>query len=775
MASWEDMRDHPYRCVAKIVPRSGIRYCSQGRAVLATDLDGLILGRPRQGLFYAETRVLSLYRYFVNGKAPKMVAASNVEQHSWLGYYISPPPGQSWKKDTGSGEMEQVSEQTIEMKVSRTVGLGVHEDVDFTNFSQVPVRFSFELELDADFADQSETFCRKQDGKLSRTWRILSPSRAELVFDYRNQHAYSHQGNQGIAKIQRGLIVRVEKADSKVSYKDRKITFSVALEPRSSWHTCIKLIPVFERREKPPVYQCREFFGTHNRLDRNRLLFLNESTHFETTQEPRLADTVSSALLQAKHDLASLRLPDMDHNERSWVMAAGLPIYIALFGRDTLTVGWQAAITSAAMMSGALYELSKWQGRVENDWRDEQPGRMLHEAHTGPLASLFYNPRTRYYGSATTSSFYPVVLSELWRWTGDKDLVMRLLKPALSGLQWKDRYTDLFGDGFYAYQTLSTQGNKNQGWKDSGDAIVYEDGEEVNTPISTCEEQAFVYVAKLRMSEMMWFIGDRDLAIRFYHEASELKKRFNERFWMPDEKFFALGLDPQRRQIKSISSNPGHLLTCGIVHEDFAEPVAWRLLQRDMFSGWGVRTLSAGHPAYDPYSYHRGSVWPVEHGSFAMGMMRYGLSDELHTIARALFEATTLFDYNRLPECFSGHARDAEHPFPALYPKANWPQAWSASCLFSILQAMLGLYPFAPTNLLLVDPHLPEWLPEITLRNLHVGKSVVSIRFRRKGTRTHFEVLDKRGKLHVLRQPSPWSLKAGIGERIQDVMESLVP
>ena len=191
-------------------------------------------------------------------------------------------------------------------------------------------------------------------------------------------------------------------------------------------------------------------------------------------------------------------------------------------------------------------------------------------------------------------------------------------------------------------------------------------------------------------------------------------------------------------------------------------------------SGWGVRTLSADHPAYDPYSYHRGAVWPVEHGSFAMGMMRFGLIEELHTIARAMFEVSTLFDYNRLPECFSGHPRDPEHPFPALYPKTNWPQAWSAASLFSIVQAMLGIYPFAPMKTLLLDPELPDWLPQITLRNLHVGKAVVSIHFYRKGNRTRFDVLDKRGTLHVLRQPSPWSLTANFAERIEDVIESLI-
>lgn len=743
--------------------------------VLATDLDGFIDGEPQHGLFVGETRMLSCYRHLVEGKPPKMVVVSNVEQHSWLGYYVSLPPGLKWKTDTGSGEMQPVSEQTIEMKVSRTVGLGVHEDIDFTNFTQKPVRLTYEIELDADFADPAEMQQRKQLGRLRKRWSMISRNTWELRFDYHAKHHYSHQGNRGTERFDCGLSIRIENAGSPPSYHSGKIRFSVSLKPAESWHMCVKFIPLFEGREMLPLYGCHEFFGAHNELDRRRQLFLCESTQFETIEKPTLAAIVTSALTQAKIDLADLRLPDLDFDRRTWIMAAGLPIYIALFGRDTLTASWQAALVSPAMMRGTLYELPKWQGKVENDWRDEQPGRMLHEAHTGPLAKLNYNPRSRYYGAATTSGFYPVVLSELWHWTGDKAVIQPLISPALRALAWKDQYTDRFGDGFYDYQSRSSQGNRNQGWKDSGDAIVYEDGRQVEPPISTCEEQAFVYVAKLRMSEILWFMGDRDLAKKMFREASELKKRFNDVFWMPDKKFFALGLDAKRHQIKSISSNPGHLLACGIVHKSLAASVAHRLLEPDMFTGWGVRTLSADHPAYDPYSYHRGSVWPVEHGSFAMGMMRFGLIKELHTIARGIFEASALFDYHRLPECFSGHPRDAIHPFPALYPKTNWPQAWSASSLFSIMQAMLGIYPYAPLHMLLLDPRLPEWLPEITLRNLRIGRATVAIRFYRNGKRTHFDVLDKRGKLHVLRQPSPWSLTSSFGERLKDVMESLIP
>jgi glycogen debranching enzyme len=769
------MNETKLRSLARVNPRPNTIYCSQGRAVLATDLDGLIGDYPRHGFFYGETRVLSRYRYLIDGQPLRTVAVSNVEQHSWLGYYITHPPGLTWKEDTGSGEMEPESEETIELRVSRTVGLGVHEDIDITNFTQNATRFTFEIEVDADFADQAETFKRKQRGTLRRRWRRISTQRAELIFDYKAEHRYSHQGNRGVARIHRGLIIKVENASSPVRYRSKRLHFSIRLQAHATWHACIKFIPVFEGRKMPALYKCHEFFGMGNELSRKRARFLSGSTHFHTTGAPMLSATVEAALDQAKRDLADLRLPDMDHGERAWVMAAGLPIYIALFGRDTLTASWQAAMLSTAMMQGALYELPKWQGKTENDWRDEQPGRMLHEAHTGPLAALNYNPRSRYYGAATTSSFYPVVVSELWHWTGDKRLIRPLLKRALLGLRWKDQYTDRFGDGFYDYQSRSEQGNRNQGWKDSGDAIVYEDGRQVDPPISTCEEQAFVYVAKLRMSETLWFMGDRDTARRMFHEASELKKRFNDRFWMPDKQFFALGLDANRKQIKSTSSNPGHLLACGIVHKELAAPVAHRLLKADMFSGWGVRTLSADHPAYDPYSYHRGSVWPVEHGTFAMGMMRFGLIDEMHQIARGIFEASTFFDYNRLPECFSGHPRDQQHPFPAVYPKTNWPQAWSASSVFCILQAMLGIYPFAPTKLLFLDPQLPDWLPEITVRNLRVGKAAIDIRFYRKGKRTHFDILEKKGPLHVLRQPSPWSLSAGFGERIKDVMESLIP
>ena len=762
----------------RLHPREDSFEVSQGRSVLSTNLNGFIAPETAGGLFVHQTRMLSRYRWLIDGVEPHAVALSNVEQHSWLGYYIQVPPEmEHGGKDRGSGEMSDASERSLELRLSRSVGCGVHEDVDLTNFTQKPAEFELQLEVDADFADQQETSQpRQQFGDLTRSWRRNQQGNWELLFDYVAHHHYEHQGDVGDAGIRRSIAIEFANCASQPRYSDNCISFHVSLLPFQSWHACIRMHPKVEDEPTFPLYGCYAFEPTSNPCDTSRAAFLEQATAFSAPESRTLATVVVGALEQAKRDLAALRLHDLDRGPDAWVPAAGIPMYVALFGRDTLTVGWEAGLVSSQMMRGTLPVIAELQGKVVDDWRDEQPGRMLHEAHTGPLAKLGFNPRARYYGSATTSGFYPVVLAHLWHWTGDKELIRPLIDPALEGLRWKDNWADLDGDGFYEYLTHSTQGVKNQGWKDSGDAIVYADGAIVEPPIATCEEQAFVYVSKLHMAEMLWWLDRKDEAKQLYHQARELKKRFNEAFWMEREGFFAMGLDSKKRQISSIASNPGHCVACGMVDESLVERTVGRLLAEDMFSGWGVRTLSAEHPAFNPFSYHRGTVWPVEHGSFAMGFMRYGLHAALEEVARGMFEAAALFDFHRLPEVFSGHQRDALHPFPAMYPKTNWPQAWSSSAIFTIIQCMLGIYPYAPLHALFVDPHLPDWLPEITISNLHVGKAVVAIRFfREKDGDANYEVLDKQGHLHVIRQPSPWSLTAGPVERTIDALSSVLP
>jgi glycogen debranching enzyme len=766
----------PQDYLVRLRPRDDTLYAAQGHAVLATGRDGFICGGADHGLFVHQTRLLSLYRHLIDGEPPRPVALSNVEQHTWLGYYIALPPGVEQGRDYGSGQMDAVSEQTIELRLSRYVGDGLHEDIDVTNFTRRGAAFELTLEVDADFADIDETkWGREQTGETRREWRAAGNA-SELHFDYTVERAYSNQEGAGTKRLHRGLLLRVENSTSAPAYAGQRISFRVELEPQGAWHACVNLIPFIDGRWLETNYGCRSFAGTRNEYDRRRRIYLTEATRFRAPRDETLTPVVVGALEQAKRDLASLRLYNLDHGERAWTTAAGLPIYVALFGRDSLTAAWQAAVVSPDMMKGTLPELARWQGTEVNDWRDEQPGKMLHEAHDGPLKVLNVSSRRRYYGSITTSGFYPVAVSELWHWTGDRELVRPLVEPALKALKWLDEYGDLDGDGFYEYQTRSEQGVKHQAWKDSADAIVYEDGTQVEPPVATCEEQGFAYLAKLHMSEVLWWLDEKDAAKRLFREAAELKKRFNEAFWMEDEGFFALGLDARKRQIKSVTSNPGHCLATAIVDDALVPRAARRLIADDLFTGWGVRTLSSSHPAYNPYSYHRGSVWPVEHGTFAVAFARYGYHKVVELIARAQFEAAALFDFYRLPELFSGHPRDSDHPFPAFYHRACSPQAWSASAVFSMLQAMLGLYPYAPLNMLLVDPQMPDWLPEITLEGLRVGDATVTIRFyRRADGRGDYEVLDKRGSLHVLRQPSPWSLTAGYAERLKDVLTSLLP
>lgn len=764
------MTDRIKQGLIRLRPRDNSIYVSQNRTVLAMARDGFIHDGVEHGLIVSETRLLSHYEFRINGKEPEPVALSNVEQHTWLGYYIFLPSELHGKADQGSGMLDEMTQHTLELRISRYVADGIHEDVDLTNFTQKSISFELQLIVDADFADIAETKReRQQKGEITKMWEGT-----ELRFDYKAEHNYDIQGNKGTARIHRGLTLQIAHSDSNPSYENNVISFKITLDPLQKWHACINHIPFIDGQRLDNIYGCRSFTKTTNQYDYRRNVFLNEATRFSTSESETMSSVVSGALVQAKRDLAALRLYDLDIHEHAWVMAAGLPIYIALFGRDTLTVALQSALASSSMMRGVLPRLAECQGKEVNDWRDEQPGRMLHESHDGPLATLNFNPRRRYYGSITTSGFYPVLLSELWHWTGAKELVAPLVEPAMKSLRWLDEYSDMDRDGFYEYQTHSTQGVRNQGWKDSSDAIVYEDGSLVEPPIATCEEQAFAYLAKLHMSEVLWWLDDKETSKRLHKEAGELKKKFNDAFWMENEGFFAMALDPDKRQVTSIGSNAGHLLAAGIVDEALVSRTAKRFMQDDLFTGWGIRTLSCKNPAYNPYSYHRGSVWPVEHGSFAIGFERYGLHDALHDICLAQFNAASLFDFYRLPELFSGHQLDEDHPFPALYPQANTPQAWSSSTIFSFVQSMLGLYPYAPLKILLVDPYLPDWLPEITLHDLKVGDAAITIRFFRKGEKSDYEVLDKRGTLHVIRQPSPWSLTATFAERLKDILTSLI-
>jgi glycogen debranching enzyme len=405
------------------------------------------------------------------------------------------------------------------------------------------------------------------------------------------------------------------------------------------------------------------------------------------------------------------------------------------------------------------------QATERDDYRDAEPGKIMHELRLGELATLKLVPHTPYYGSADATPLYLITLHTAWCCTGDRDLLKRHLPTAERCLDWIDKYGDRDGDGFQEYATRSSAGLENQSWKDSGDALVYPDGALVKGPKALCELQGYVYDAWLRMAEIYDALNDSARATALRAKAAVLFVRFNEAFWDEETGFYAFALDGEKKKVLSVASNPGHCLWSGIVPPERAGRVVARLMQPDMWSGWGIRTLSSNHASYNPYSYQNGSVWPHDNGLIAQGFKRYGYAAEAGRVAQDVCQAGSFFMLNQLPELYAGLHRDAAN-FPVQYLGANVPQAWAAGSVFSMVQAMLGFQPDAPHGMLYVDPALPPWLGDLTVRDLRIGEQVFDIRFWRSDEETRFDVVKGDPTCIACREVAVWSdlLKRSVRE-----------
>jgi glycogen debranching enzyme len=409
------------------------------------------------------------------------------------------------------------------------------------------------------------------------------------------------------------------------------------------------------------------------------------------------------------------------------------------------------------MLRGSLRQIAQWNAKKYDERFDEEPGRVIHQRELGPLSLLEKNPFIHYYGDYSAPGLFLIDMAWDLALTGDKEFFLSMRDKMLATLEWMERDGDSDADEFYEYETKAgSWGEKNQGWKDSREAILYGDGRLVKDPIALVEIQGCYYAAKQLMGLAFASLGDERRAADLLAEAERLKRRFNEKFWMPEERYFALALDPAKNPVRTIAADPGQCLAYGIIDDDKAEPVATRLLMPDLFSGWGVRTLSDRHPAFNPFAYHLGSVWPAANAIIGFGLKRYGFNEQLHRLAKAMFDAAQLFDFDRLPEVFGGQPRDRRHPHPGIYPDTNSPQAWSAGAVVLIIHSMLGLIPVAPRQTLIIDPDLPEWLPRLRLSNIRVGNAQVSLRFWRDAAGcTQHEVVEQQGELHI-HHPLAW-------------------
>jgi glycogen debranching enzyme len=696
--------------------RPDLLYVSSGWNVLITDVHGRITGTDPQGFYARNSRVLSRERLTVNGREPEVFSTAKVGAHAQLSY----------AQLTGD---EKLPRRVVYLMVQRFTGEGLRTRLRFESYSDISHRFEVGIELGADFADttEAENGERPARGDVITTWD--APARQLRL-------RYDHPG------LDLAVIFSVE-TDAEVSYTDGVLRFDVTVGPGQTAQADLVTEPVIDaaRLRAPPA----TFTEPEDSAAKARTLLWQELATLRSTNLD-----VAAAWQTAIGDLGCLPLGEPPGPAAP---IAGLPMYQQIFGRDTLTAGWQSLLAGPSMLRDALRLNAAHIGTHIDDWRDEEPGKMIHQARQGPLSKLDQDPFTAYYGDWSTTPDFLIFLGQYLAWTGDLVTVRQLLAPARLAHQWLQRYADPDGDGFIEYDTRSKRGVKNQGWKDSDAAIVDEHGRQVANPIATSELQGYHYAA-LRHSAMAFAAaGDRAFAATLVAKAARLRRRFHQAFWMPDHGCYAQALGPDKRQVRSVSSNDGHLLATGLVPSRYAPSVAQRLLAPDMFSGWGVRTLSAHHPAYDPFSYHRGSVWPVEAGTVAIGLARYGCWNHLHRVAEATFTAAALFEGHRLPEVLSGLPRDDTHPYPGFYPHSCSPQAWSASTIIALIQALLVLRPALPLRAILVDPHLPEWLPDLTLEGMRLGKYTFDLSVRRT-RRGGAKVTTKGDRIRVIHQPT---------------------
>ncbi len=692
---------------------------SQGRTFMVTDQRGEINPQTDEGVFAIDTRFISYYRLFINREPWVLVNSSQLSFYAARFYLTNP------KINAEDGDFEA---NTIGLTIERTVEEGIHEDFYVVNYTGKQIHFTMQLALRSDFADLFEVKSKRlvQRGRMLTEWDKQ---------ERRLRTSYAHKD------FHCAVTYAIPSADVSVGYANGRIFFEIELEPGQEWHTCGELILEHGQHMMTPAYGHRtpeQQVEPLSELDELQARWLASSPQLLTPNEH-----VYRMYRQAVEDMGALRIYDLDVSEEEWVPAAGVPWFVTLFGRDSLIVSLQNMGVSTGFARGALKRLAEYQATQRDDYRDAQPGKILHEMRFGELAHFHAIPHTPYYGTADATILYLIVLSETYRWTGDIALLREYREVAEGCLQWIDQYGDLDGDGFQEYKTFSPLGYENVGWKDAGDSVVYADGSQVKQPKGLCELQGYVYDAKVRMAEVFSVLSDQSRAQALLREAETLKRNFNATFWIEDEGCFAYGLDPHKQLITSIASNAGHCLWSGIAGQDKAERTARRLLQEDMWSGWGIRTLSSKNPAYNPFSYHLGSVWPHDNGLIAAGFKRYGLSNEANQVIRGIFDAARRFEAYRLPEIFAGLKRKGRADFPALYPPgANIPQAWASGSIFQMVRTMLGLRADAPHKRLYVNPTLPEWLPELQVRHLRVGPCSFTLHFWREGDRSRWDVSD---------------------------------
>jgi glycogen debranching enzyme len=672
----------------------------EGSTFCICDERGDIAGES-SGFFIDDTRYLSRYVVTLNGDRPLLLSSDRVEYYSAAFYLRNPLAG-------------GLPQDAISVVRERFVGDGMQDRLALRNESMEPVSLELGIELEADFADIFAV--KDRDFSLGDPLRArpLPPSVPARWDEEANAFviADSEEGSRAVTHVLLSKPGTVE---------DGAVRFLIELEPRERWDLTVDIViprdgvmlskPMVDRRFGDEVSRVRDSLA---------------AWQLRIPQFRSSWDALYQAFVQSVADLASLRMRGADGGVGK-LPAAGMPWFMTVFGRDTIITCLQTLLFGPELARTALQELAQLQAREDDPAIDAEPGKIVHEVRRGKAARTWF---PAYYGTADATPLYLVLLSEVWRWTGDAALVRSLKDPALRALEWIDRYGDRDGDGFVEFQRRGERGLDVQSWKDSGDSQRFSDGALARPPIAAAEVQGYVYDAKRRLAELareVW--RDRALGDRLDEEAGELRRRFDEAFWIEARGgYYALALDGEKRPVDSLCSNIGHLLWSGIVPTERVEAIVDALMGEALWSGWGVRTMSTADAAYNPLAYHNGTVWPHDNSLIAAGLARYARWPEAQRIIRRMLEAASYFRY-QLPEVFAGLPR-AETPFPIAYPTAARPQAWAAGTPVLLLQLLLGLQPDPRRHALvsLAPPELPSWAGTLRLAGVRAFDRLWDVR-----------------------------------------------
>ncbi|MCU1518646.1 MAG: amylo-alpha,6-glucosidase, partial [Pseudarthrobacter sp.] len=638
------------------------------------------------GVFVEVTRILSRWNLTVNGEPLEPLAAKTQEPYRAL--FVGRVP-----RSDGYADSPLIVERL------REVGAGILEQITVRNYSPAPAECVVSLKVEVDFADLFEV----KEARIQRRWEESREADGDALTIM-----------AAWQDVRKGVVVSASGAD----VAPEALTYRAVVPPHGRWSATVSVAPTVDRTGAvAPFVHPTE--GEMSPRDRRRQEWVSRIPVLQMSNR-----SIERTLRRSYDDLGALRIEDPDHPERI-VVAAGAPWFMALFGRDSLWASLMALPVDPSLAFGTIQTLADRQGSVVDPMSEEEPGKILHEVRLDVSSGLALGGKSAYYGSVDATPLFVALFGEVSRWGFATDTIAALMPHVDRALEWIRNYGDKDGDGFVEYERLNDRGLINQGWKDSWDGINFADGSMAEPPIALCEVQAYVYSAYLARSWLAYDAGDLDLAAEYRDRGAQLKRQFNEQFWLPDRGYYAIALDGKKRPVDACASNMGQCLLFGLIDEDKAPLVVERLMSPEMFSGWGVRTLASDMGAYNPASYHNGSVWPHDNAIIQAGLLRYGFVAEAQRISTALLAAAEYSD-GRLPELFCGFSREQfDEPVP--YPTACSPQAWAATTPIMLIKSLMGYYADVARGGLWMDPALPESYGDLHITNAPIANGRITI------------------------------------------------